>query len=486
MQGVKTHQVSSAARRRGTRAMAAVVIATVLVATAACSGSTEGGAAGGPGSAAPGTAAGTPVPPSPADQPDRVMGLPGLGAPDAPQYAGYASVNEKPCADVRCTGASEAGLFYWFVGKTGGNAGTPTILWTNGGPGATSFWGFFTENGPYRVSTDGSLQKHPKAWNETANYLMFDHPLGVGLSFATDDQLPGDVQAGVSQWYTALVHFLARHPEVAANPIVLAGESYGGTYVPLLAKAILDGNDRAGREVVKLGGIVLAAPWVDPVVQQGQDTTFAFTHGLISAADKERLDSVYASCKTAIEAQTPSTKEAYDTCGKIKTGIQDLSGRYLLNIASTGDPSTDPVTAYLNRADVRDAIHAKPGGTFDFYSEAIGDRYTIGGQDSYRWAVQEVLDREVPVMVVSGLNDATDVNPLGTGAWLDLLTGPRAAAYHDAPTTQWKAPDGTEVLGYVQKGGGLRWVKVLNAGHLAVMDQPLLIDLIAAELLPGA
>ena len=453
----------------------AAVVALVLLVTA-CSSASSGGANPG---GAPGT---TEVMASPADHPDQVMALPGLGTPDTAQYAGYSSVTDEPCATVRCDGAGEAGLFYWHVTKTGATATTPTILWTNGGPGATSFWGFFTENGPYSVTADGTLEPRTRAWNETANYLIFDHPLGVGLSFATEDQLPSDVRQGVDQWYTALVHFLDAHPDVAANPIVLAGESYGGTYVPLLAKAILDGNAAAGREVVDLGGTILAAPWVDPVVQQSMDTTYAFTHGLITAEDKERLDAVYLECKAAIEAQTPSSKEANDTCSTIKSGISDIAGVYMLNIGSPGDPPTDPVTDYLNRADVRAAIHAKPEGEFTFFAEAIGDRYAVGGQDSYRGTVQEVLDAGVPVMVISGLNDATDVNPLGVDAWLDLLTGPNAAAFHAAPTAQWKG-SGTDVLGYVQEGGGLSWVKVLNAGHLAAMDQPQLIDLIDEKLL---
>ena len=60
-----------------------------------------------------------------------------------------------------------------------------------------------------------------------------------------------------------------------------------------------------------------------------------------------------------------------------------------------------------------------------------------------------------------------------------------AAAYHAAPRTQWKDPDGKTVLGYVQAGGGLTKVEVLGAGHLAAVDQPLLIDLIADTLLSG-
>ena len=147
----------------------------------------------------------------------------------------------------------------------------------------------------------------------------------MGLSFAPADALPANVQAGVDQWYRSLVRLVERHPELMAEPMILAGESYGGTYVPLLAKAILDGNERAGREVVRLGGIVLAAPWVDPVVGQSMDTTYAYTHGLITAADKAELDAVFAECKAEVDAEQPSTKVANEICGKLKSGIEERS-----------------------------------------------------------------------------------------------------------------------------------------------------------------
>lgn len=456
-------------RPRGVMALALALAAVTLVAASAGSFSSLGSSA----SAASKFT----------NTPDTVTSLPGLGSVGT-QFAGYSSVNTKACSSVRCSGNGDAGLFYWFVGKTGGGyASAPTILWTNGGPGSTSFWGFFTENGPYVVKPGGTLQKRPMAWNNTANYLMFDQPLGVGLSFAPTSQQPANVQQGVDQWYTSLVHFLSLHPEIAKNPIILAGESYGGTYDALLARAILDGNARAGRQVIHLGGVIIAAGWVDPGVQQSMDTTYALSHGLITSADKTRLDQTFAQCQDAVAAQTPSSAQANETCGKVKTGIGDISGLYLLNTARAGDLPTDPMIAYLNRRDVRSAIHAKPSGPFTLFSESIGDRYVVGEQDSYLSTVQDVLDQGVPVMVISGLNDATDVNVLGTGAWLNLLQGSRAAAFQSAPTAQWKGGPGNHVLGYVQEGGGLSWVKVLNAGHLAVGDQPLLINLIHKKLL---
>lgn len=86
----------------------------------------------------------------------------------------------------------------------------------------------------------------------------------------------------------------------------------------------------------------------------------------------------------------------------------------------------------------------------------------------------------MPMMVVSGLNDATDVNFLGTHAWLQLLPGASADAYRATPRTRWKVKG--EVLGYLQSGGGLTSVDVRNAGHLTALDQPRLIDLMLSTL----
>ena len=49
-------------------------------------------------------------------------------------------------------------LFFWFIANnTKANAeDTPLIIWLNGGPGASSMIGFFTENGPFKVEVDPS------------------------------------------------------------------------------------------------------------------------------------------------------------------------------------------------------------------------------------------------------------------------------------------------------------------------------------------
>ena len=100
--------------------------------------------------------------------------------------------------------------------------------------------------------------------------------------------------------------------------------------------------------------------------------------------------------------------------------------------------------------------------------------------DSYRSVVAELLDRGVPVMVITGLNDAKDTNLIGTRDWISLMRWRGAARIRSAPRRQWKEGKNGVVLGYVQRGGGLTTLDVIGAGHLAVRDQPKILDQVVA------
>lgn len=397
---------------------------------------------------------------------DRVETLPGLNTPgnvvEGVQFAGHASIRGATGNNGADTG--DESLFYWFVG-TDDYAGRPTILWTNGGPGSSSFWGFFLENGPYKIESavgDPVVRPREHAWNRHANFMMFEHPLSVTLSFAKDPAaIPKTVEQGIDQYYQALLNFLERHPEIARRPILLAGESYAGTYLPLLAQAIVNGNTRPGGVRLDLRGVVLIDAWVDPMVQMAANTTYALTHGLISAAQKEELDKL--------------------DLADVNNAIQAICGCYMANLAQTGDPPFDPVLGYLNNPDVRAAIHAAPLGpdtrVTQTWSKPVSDNYTPEVNTSYLPLVQSLLEEHgVRIAVVSGLNDAKDCNFLGTAAWLRRLEGAHADAFRAADTHRWTDPVTRRVLGYEQHGGALSWLKVLDAGHLAVLDQPKVID----------
>jgi vitellogenic carboxypeptidase-like protein len=385
---------------------------------------------------------------------DRVTELPTYGPVTQPEFAGYAST-KRP------------GLFYWLTGRDADYRKQPTVLWTNGGPGSSSFYGFLSENGPYTVTPAGELTTYPGSWTSIANYLFFDQPFGVGMSFPFGRQISQNLRQGTRQWANAVAHVVHRDG-LEHSPLFLTGESYGGSYVPLLAKQLLKSHPG-----VRVGGIVLVAAWVDPGAQVGRTARYALTHGLIDHAQKRRLDRVYVRCRAALRKNVDSLR-AGRICQSIQDKIADWSGRYLANIAQSGDIDYGPIEAYLNRPDVRRAIHARQGPKFSLYSDPVYKQYARGIMRNYAPLVAKLLDRGIPVMVISGLNDGKDTNFLSARKWISNMNWNKAARYRRAQTNQWKA--GGSVLGYRRRGGGLTSLDVLSAGHLAPRDQPRIAD----------
>ncbi|KHJ98480.1 serine carboxypeptidase [Oesophagostomum dentatum] len=164
---------------------------------------------------------------------ERIQSLPNLDEPmRSKQYSGY--LNISPVKQ----------LFYWYVESENDPAKDPVVLWLNGGPGCSSLEGLFIEMGPYRVNNFGkSVSRNPWTWNRFANIIYLDAPAGVGFSVRldknynyTDPEVASDNHAAIKFWFE-------RFPERQKNDFYVAGESYGGTYVPTLSALLLNDKD---------------------------------------------------------------------------------------------------------------------------------------------------------------------------------------------------------------------------------------------------
>ncbi|MCX7125015.1 MAG: peptidase S10, partial [Gammaproteobacteria bacterium] len=156
-----------------------------------------------------------------------ISSLPGASTILGKEEAGYLPSSKK------------TKLFYWFVASHQPSA--PLVIWANGGPGYSSFYGFFKEDGPYFVTKNLQLKPRKNGWNNFANYLVIEES-GVGFSAEKNALLPKNRDQAVTQYYNALISFLEAHPQYANSPVYLAGESYAGTMLPLVAKKIFQAH----------------------------------------------------------------------------------------------------------------------------------------------------------------------------------------------------------------------------------------------------
>ena len=108
---------------------------------------------------------------------------------------------------------------------------------------------------------------NPARWNSNATLLFLESPSGVGFSYNASDATGTGGTYSTDDAKTAalnletLVAFFAAYPELRANALFLAGESYAGVYVPMLAQQVRrrgwSGERREWVEVVGwVGGVV--------------------------------------------------------------------------------------------------------------------------------------------------------------------------------------------------------------------------------------
>ena len=55
-------------------------------------------------------------------------------------------------------------------------------MWLQGGPGGSSLFGLFNENGPIVVDENGEAQKRAVTWNSDYHMLYIDNPVSLQSS----------------------------------------------------------------------------------------------------------------------------------------------------------------------------------------------------------------------------------------------------------------------------------------------------------------
>lgn len=104
-------------------------------------------------------------------------------------------------------------LFFWHV-QNRHRANRPrTVIWLNGGPGCSSLDGALMEIGPFRLTDDAHLRYNDGSWDEFANVLFIDNPVGTGYSYVNTDNYVRELPEMADQIITFLKSFFSIFPE---------------------------------------------------------------------------------------------------------------------------------------------------------------------------------------------------------------------------------------------------------------------------------
>uniref|UniRef100_A0A8R1IHG4 Carboxypeptidase n=1 Tax=Caenorhabditis japonica TaxID=281687 RepID=A0A8R1IHG4_CAEJA len=147
--------------------------------------------------------------------------------------------------------------------------------------------------GPFRVRNDGEqVVRNPWTWNrnlrepsrtfstflsQIANIIYLDAPAGVGYSYynATrkvfnDDEVAQDNFDALKLWFT-------KFPERKGNELYVMGESYGGTYVPMLSAKITEASD----VFPNFKGMLIGNGCVDDKINFNTNINYQYYHAVV-------------------------------------------------------------------------------------------------------------------------------------------------------------------------------------------------------------
>jgi choice-of-anchor A domain-containing protein len=133
-------------------------------------------------------------------------------------------------------------IWYAFRPASSSPQDKPLAVFFNGGPGYATSAGLFsfgTNHWTLDPAFVGSSEyaQNPDSWAQFANLLYIDAP-ATGFSYSSDAGTPGDVGNDIDRdagtFLRVIVRFLARHPAIQRNPVILVGESYGGVRATLM------------------------------------------------------------------------------------------------------------------------------------------------------------------------------------------------------------------------------------------------------------
>lgn len=138
------------------------------------------------------------------------------------------------------------------------------------------------------------------AWNNNANVMFVDQPIGTGFSFTNKAQnMRTNEEQIAADFYKFLQGFYSKYPEYKLSPLYITGESFAGHYIPAIANYLFVNSD------IKIAGLAIGNGWVDPFYQYPSYATYALQNGIIKEGHATVLQLFFHLCQYALILEIP-------------------------------------------------------------------------------------------------------------------------------------------------------------------------------------
>ncbi|KAL3831835.1 hypothetical protein ACJMK2_023535 [Sinanodonta woodiana] len=390
-----------------------------------------------------------------------------MGELNLESYAGFFTVNKN----------YNSNMFFWFFPAQENPENAPVVLWLQGGPGDSSLFGLFVEQGPIMVTKDGKVMLRDITWNKRYSLLYIDNPVGSGYSFTEADAGYAKNEADVGRdLYSCLYQFFTVFNEYQKNDFYATGQSYAGKYVPAISYYIHMKNPTAAMKI-NLKGMAIGNGLTDPETMMSEYATFLYSVGLLDSNQREYFQSMTDMIVAYIRDQ--QFLKAALIFDSLLSGVLTNYPSYFYNITGTrnfynyalSEVPTDLnyYRSFATSPEVRRSIH-------------VGNLIYNEGEEARIHLLDDIMDTVKPLISVlvenykvlfyNGQLDIIVAVPL-TEAFLLTVPWSGQVMYRKAERQIWKIDlNDTEVAGYVRQVKKLYQVMVRGAGHSVLYDQP--------------
>ncbi|XP_049275538.1 probable serine carboxypeptidase CPVL [Rhipicephalus sanguineus] len=386
-------------------------------------------------------------------------------------HAGLVTVNE----------TLQSHLFFLHVQARKNNLEAPLLLWLQGGPGSSSLFGYFLENGPVAIDAYGKLYPRESTLCEYANVIYLDQPVGAGFS-RTDDLkgYPTSLEEIARDIHGFLVQFFRLFPEYKGRDFYVAGESYGARAAAAIAIRLHSNPDLP----VNLRGVISGVGFLGPVTDLLDLSDYYHQLSLLDyqgwQAYATRMDTIrqMVAGNRTVQALQLLFKTAFVSTGEgsAPTMFQRMTGySYDGNALQSVEPAEFAAYRdYVASEVFKDAVHV--GRNAEFLREPLINQQLSGDY------LRNVTD------IVSTLMDnyrflayAGQLDPIFSAARIEeyyrSVEWSRAEQFrHGRRLPFYAGPQEEGLSGYVTSAGDFSFVVVARAGHYPGFDQPRAVD----------
>ncbi|KAI9330425.1 peptidase S10, serine carboxypeptidase [Obelidium mucronatum] len=423
------------------------------------------------------------------------------------QFAGYLPITAVANA------SNPNNYFFWYFPSTNVSS-TNLVVWLNGGPGCSSLFGSWVENGPIRMNGNGSLSINEHSWHKQANLLYVEQPVGTG--FDVDQTYKSYDQYDVGAYFAGfLTNFYNVFNATRSFDLFITGESYAGVYIPYIAKTLLAQNQAGKAAKVNLKGIGIGDGVLNTDIQfaynnQGIYTDFLRSAGFFNQnpAIESPATALVEQCKTAkselqasqmlfscdvmsyvmeLYSQSHSELGANNTC----FDVYNIDYQIPCNQSDYLYEAEARLTTYLNTKSVQDAIHVTPLLSQAATNTFNGPRYQWNACSNIylndtsnpqsHTLIDAILAAGIKVVLYEGDRDLL-VNFIGMEQAIGNMTWAGQKGFSVNKTgVPWTVNGST--AGVIWNERGLSYIRVTGAGHMVPTDQPLRAAAVLSHLL---